>query len=212
MHQLLVEIGAQAGQFILIAQLSRGDDFVKLGRPALIVELRRQIPHGAVGADGEHPLLAFVAGVAIGIHVRFGVHFLLLAVFGLALTFLGAGVHLGLAVAFFRLFLILIALAFLFVFGLVVRIGRVDLIRVGGQFQISQQFLGELRKAALIVERVRQRVEIFARFLFNPAADHVEPGLCGGRSCIACQPFAHEQTDSGRQRHFVCGLRAGNRV
>ncbi len=49
MDELLVEMGAQPSQLLLVAQLGRFDRFVEPGCEDLIVELRRQVGQRPIG-------------------------------------------------------------------------------------------------------------------------------------------------------------------
>src|SRR3546814_9446624 len=112
MRHLLVEIGAQPRQLVGVAQLGRSDDLVMLFGEADIIEIRN-VGRQAVGADRQHPLVAFAAhfGFAVGLHflcVGVGV-----AIVGLVAVHLGARVDLAFAAA-----AILAVLLFLALFGL----------------------------------------------------------------------------------------------
>ena len=126
MGQLLIEIGAQPPQLLLVAQIGRADDLVILAGEDPVIELRRQIGKRPVRSDGNHALVAFLADplralgqlllrpVALGV-LAFGL-LLLAAYLGLAAPGPFLALVLVALVAF--LLLVVLALAFDALFGL----------------------------------------------------------------------------------------------
>ena len=80
--ELLVEIGAQTGQFLVVAQVGSAHHFVELGGVGGIFEVRRQIRQRQVGPPGHHALVAILAHLGVGHHVGIHFHFAALGIFG----------------------------------------------------------------------------------------------------------------------------------
>ena len=133
MDELLVEIAAQPHQFVGIAQVGRGDDLVEVGGPGLVVELRRQVGHGAIGADGLHPFLALVAGLAVQIVELVLAHLLAVAVVAFGFRTLAARLDLAFALAGVLVLALLPFLLALLVLPLLVRAALVALLGHAGR-------------------------------------------------------------------------------
>ncbi len=199
MHQLLVEIGAQPGQFIGIAQFGCGDLFVKALRPRLVLELRGQIAERAVGPHRHHPVFALVAGITVGIiEAVVGLlalfAFLLVgvggfaALFDLALT-LAAGV-----VALIAVVLLLVVLALILIAAVIGFFGQQIAL---DQVKILEQLHRQIGKGRLIVDREAQRVEVAAALFLDPVAHQREARRRAGRRFAPAQPLAHDQANRG---------------
>ena len=90
-RQLAVEIGPQTVQFLGIAKISRLDHFVKSIAIGFVVKILGKIGPRPVRAHGHHPIIALVAGVAIG---HFALALSLLG-FAFCIAFLSVARHFG---------------------------------------------------------------------------------------------------------------------
>ena len=209
MDELLVEIGAQPGQLLGVAQFGRGDHLVELRRPRLVVELRRQIGERPVGADRQHALLALVAGLAV--HRRRIVVAArcprrprsscsaLAARLDLALACL------ALVVAFVALVLLLLVGALVLGAALVGFVG--DHVALD-QFEILEQPGREPRERALVVEREASASRSPPAFSSIQSRTSARPGR-GARAALPRRSAA--RAPSGRARS-TAALRRGLRA
>ncbi|MCY1169619.1 hypothetical protein D9M73_96640 [compost metagenome] len=176
--------------------------------------MRREIRKRSVGANREHPLLAFVAWLAVHIVERLVA---LLGTFALfAVRILLGPARLDFALALLAFVLAFVALIVLLLFGPFV-LGTAFFGFVGDhvpfdQFKIFEQLGGQAGKGALIVDREAQRIEVAPRFLLDPVAHQLEPRHGGVGRRGTGQAFAHDQPERGRQRHLVARARACDRV
>ena len=210
---MLVEEAAQPHQLILVAQFVGRDDLVMLERIGLVIEPRRQVGHGPIGADRHHAFLAHIvrARIAVGLELVAIVGF---ALFGVAALVLGArlGIHIAIAglvlPAIAVLGLILLILALILRFGLV-QIGR----HIGiDQLQMFQHRGGQLLERALVVDRQRQCVQVMPGLVLDPLIDHrhARRDILGDR--LSGQPFAHLERQRGGQGHLVGRPRSANGI
>ena len=129
-----------------------------------------------------------------------------------AFALLRFGTRLGLTGFTFAVILAVATLV-LRVFGILaalVGVGRVDI--AFGEVEMLEHRLRQRGKGVLVVEREAKGIEIAARFLLDPAAQHID-AFCGNRRHgLAGQPFADDKRQRGRNRHLVGGLRAGDGV
>ena len=201
---MLIQKPAQSRQFIVVAQIFGRNDLIELRCIGLIIESRRHIGHGPIGAHGHHALLAHIVGafVAVGVEV---VAILALALLALAALVLGArfGVHVAVArllLAGFALFLLVLLILAILVRFRFFGIGRyigVD------QLQMLQHGRRQRLEGALVVDRQHQRIKVGTRLVLDPLIDHGDAGrgVLGDR--LPGQPLAHLERQGGGQRHFV---------
>ena len=206
---MLVEISAQPVEFIFIGQISRADNLVIFGRPALIVALWHVIPVAALRVDRLHAVFAHVAvGIVHVVHVGrviVGLGFLAFAFLRLRAGFGLSGFAPALVFAFAVLFLFLLGFiaAFIGIIGLNLAFGKIEML---------EHRLRERGKGDLIVEREAERIKIFSSLFLNPVAEQVNTLSRTFRYRLPRQPFAHHQGKRGRDGNFLCGLSARNRV
>ena len=80
------------------------------------------------------------------------------------------------------------------------------------QLEVAQQLGGQRGEGGLVVEREAERVEIGAGLLLDPVGDQLEPGARRLGRRLAGQPLAHHQPDRGGQRHLLAAARPGQRI
>ena len=199
-RQLLIKIGAQAVQFVFVGKFGRGDRLVIFGRPDLVIALRQMVPIAALRGDRLHTVVAHLAvGTVLVIHVLLVV--ICLGLF--AFTVLRFAARFGLA-GFALTFIIAFAVLFLFVVGIFTTLIGIRWIDIAiGQVQMLQHRLGQRGKGRLVIERHSQSVQIAARFVFDPATQHIDAFCRNIGDRDACEPFAHDQGKRGRNRHLV---------
>ena len=209
--QLLIEIGAEPAELLLVAQFGRLDGFVEAGREDLVIAVRREFPIAPAGG-GKGAVVDIFVGGALGL-VHF--HLVRAAFIGRAvLGLLAAHLHVaaggvGIVALLGRLFA-----APLLALGLVAAFLRLILIEVlrGRQIEVHEQLARQLGEGRLVIERERQRIELGPRLFLDPRGDQLEPGQRGPGRRLAGQPLAGEQSDRGRQRHFFRSARSNNRI
>ena len=207
--QLRIEIGTQAAQFFVVAQLLGVDDLVEAGGEDAVVEPTGRLVGRPVRADGHHALLAVVGGLALGLgigHLAFGLAVLFLAARVLFLVGRRLGIALVGRVGVFlgRVFLAVLVLA-LVALGIGVVVGHLEL-------EVAQHVERQFLERFLVVEAQRQRLEIAARLCLDPLAHHIDAVLRGLGDRAPGQLLAQHQRQRGRQRHFVGRTGAGDRV
>ena len=212
--QLLIEIGAQTGQFLVVAQFGSPHHFVMLGGIGLVLEIRRQIGKRHVGPPRHHAVLTLFAHFCvrhlIGVHLDFA----LLGALGRVRRILGTGfggLVLAAAVVLFLIFAVFAGLFFLVLpvafLGLVA-----GLVGIGAQAQIGEHVADQLRECRLILHVSGERIQMRAGLRLDMAAHHVHRLLCGARHVGTGQPFAHHKADGAGQRHFLGSAGAHDRI
>ena len=212
-YQLLVEIGAEPGQLLGVAEVVGTDDFVVGAGIGAVVEIGRQVGHRGVRPPRGHPLLPLVALLGVGHHV--GVH-LDFAAFrrvtlvvrrlgaGLGRLVLAAGVLIGVVAFVAGRFLVGLVLGVIAVLGVGVRIDT--------ETEVREHAAHHLRECRLVTAGRDQIVEMRPRLALDIVADQIERVL-GGLGCgRAGQPLAHQQAERRRQRHLVGGAGADDRI
>ena len=137
--KLLVEIGTQAVELILIGKFQRGDSFVILGRPDLVIALWQMVPIAALRGDRLHAVIAHVPiGTLFVFHILLvivGFGILAIAVLWFAARFGLTGFAFALVFAFAILLLIVVGILAAFI-----GVRRVDI--AFGQIEMLKHRLG----------------------------------------------------------------------
>src|SRR3546814_11817385 len=94
MDELLSQRGAQARQFLLVAQFLRGDGFIEHLGVGAIIKAGRKIGERPVGPHGQHAFRAVFAKVGVGFTVALALGLALIVLLALAVRQLGPGVDL----------------------------------------------------------------------------------------------------------------------
>ena len=196
MRQLLVELGAQAGQFLGLGQGVGIDDFVEPGDEGMIAV--QMI--GIVQPVGIAP--ARRARRAVLVHAGFAGVFLgqreAVRVLGLAAAVLagrGHGLALGAGLLVARV------LAVLLVLGIFFRVGRQVL--QFGDFQRLHQLAGGQRIGLLVVHPLGQLAEQRADAAVEPGAPLIGEAFGRTRHRNTAEPFAHHQAERIEQVAFL---------
>ena len=155
MDELLVQIGAQPAELLLVAQRRSGDLLVELAGEDPVVEARRQVGERPVRADREHALLAVLAHrVAALARLLLGPVALALLLAGFLLLaanlrFAAAGIRFLVLVVVLAALGLVAALAFLALVGIIIALGlALD------QFEIAEQLAGEVREEFAMIREI----------------------------------------------------------
>jgi hypothetical protein len=213
-EELLVEIGAQAAELGLVAQLRRLDDLVIFRREDAVVEARWKIGDRSIGADRKHALLAVLPLAFLALaHLLFGPVALALLVVGLALL----DPHLGLAGA--AAFILLVLAVALVALVLVAAVALVAGVRIGvgfglalDQLEVAKQLGRERGEGRLVVEHQPERVEIGAGLVLDPVGDEVDAAARGLGRRLAGEPLADLEAERGPERNLRAIAGPGYRV
>ena len=81
-----------------------------------------------------------------------------------------------------------------------------------GEVEVLEQPARQCREGGLVIDGQRQRIELRPGLFLDPWRDQVEPGPGGLGGASPVSRCAGEQPHRGRQRHFLGGTGAGDRV
>ncbi len=211
MRQLLVEEGAQALQLGSVAELLGGDDLVELLGKDVIIDLLVEIGKRRVRAAGLagrfRIVLALFHHVVVGDFGAFGLAVLRLLVGDFAILDRG---RVGAGIVVDLVLIRLVAVRLVFLIRLVVGIRLAVVVAVFlGHLHRRQHVADDLGKGLLIVDDVRQIVELRTGLLLDEGAPQIENLPRGNRRSLAGQLLTHHHGDGLADRRIFLSLDAG---
>ena len=198
--ELLVQMVAQAREFVCVAKLVRMHDLVEfgcpgeVGRPGIVVAAVHRVflrrgPAGFLVAHARHDLRIGVVGAGLAGIFPFGIGHVR-----------SIGHQRAVALA-----LRPVALA---VLGRIVDILLRSLLLARGgvveQFEVFHQAAGQGRKRLLVMDLACQIGEGVCGTPIEPIPPQVEHAGRHGRSSVSAKGFASVESDGFRQRHVIC--------